>query len=130
RGARADQIFPFQTARVEQSGYVWFPRLNPLRRLCVCDRRRVILVRQARKMMPEFMDKYIWGPQAVRRHGAVEPEYPPASIRFPIHQDLYEVIWSVRGVVSERAVLERQNLSLGSKCIVGRPQRRPAMYAG
>src|SRR5262249_47107306 len=127
RRAGAHQILPLQLMRVQQSGYIWLPGLNSLRRRGIRDRRSVVFVGQARDVMSEFVDKDVGRPQTIRRNGAVQTKYPAAPVRLAIHENLHEIIGRVGCVVPEGTVIEREDVALRAKSIISGAEWRSSM---
>src|SRR5882724_5359549 len=77
--------------------------------------------------MPELVNEDIRRLLAVGRHRAIQTEDPPAAVCARVGDDLDELVGRKLRNVAKRAILKRQNVSLGAECVVACAQRRRSM---
>src|SRR6266704_2448671 len=122
-----DQIFPFQIRRIKQRRDIRLPRLDPPARRRVSDLRSVILIRQPREVMPEFMYENIRRPLTVGCDGRTQIEYPASSVGLSVYQNLDEFIRRKGGNIAQRTIVGSQNVALSIESVICGSQRRAMM---
>src|SRR5688572_1426514 len=120
------QITPLQFQRIQQGSYVYFPRLYSAarRRRRICYRRGVVLVRERGEVVSKLVHEHVVGESIVGSHGAVKIEDAAAAISAIVCEYLDELIRRKLRDAAELMVVERQNISLRTECIVSRTNRR------
>src|SRR5437773_10421813 len=80
--------------------------------------------------MTKFVNKNVRRFCAVGRHSAIQTEYSSPTVSARVGQDLHDFIRRELRNLTHGAVLESENVTLGTESVVRSANRRREMHAG